>query len=439
MAKKIYDVVPPKVANKIENTVRDLSVVKSIRKKRVAKTVKPIKKGLQTPPPQVLLPQRSFPKREVFIGLFILSLLVGVYFLGKLPKAEIEISPALETISIEDKILADKSVSEIDLAKKIIPLRLIEDTKELSQSFPATGIASNDGKATGTIKIYNKTSPASQVTLVSGTHFLSDSGKYFVTLSKITVPAMKGKAPGSVSVSVQAEQPGSDYNIKPSKFSVPKLSGTIYYYGIWGESSEEMSGGYTGKVKKVTKDDIDSAEDVLTQKLLSDVENSLKSKVSEGEVLVDGSISSKVIEAIADVKAGTVADSFNQSAKVKASAFIVNKSDLEMIAREGLMKQLGEGKVLLDSSLNLTYSSDAVDFSKGTEKINLQASAKNYYSIDSLILVDLFKRKKSTEIQDIVKLEYGEKVSVVKVKFWPFWVNSAPKNPNRIEINLKFE
>ena len=66
--------------------------------------------------------------------------------------------------------------------------------------------------------------------------------------------------PGSVHVSVQAVESGDGYNIAPSNFSIPGLKGTPSYYSIYATSTDAMSGGYTGKVKKVTDDDIQQAQ-----------------------------------------------------------------------------------------------------------------------------------------------------------------------------------
>ena len=440
MARKIYDVVPPKVANKLENTVRDLGVAKAKKKKRTTKSVKITKSprveiNSQMPAPD----QKPSIKKWVGIGVVVCVFLVGLFLFVRLPKAEIQISPTLSEIKLEDEILANKNVSEINFIGKVIPLKVLEDTKESSQNFPATGTASNEGRATGTIRIYNKNNPATPVTLVSGTHFLSDSGKYFVTLAKVTIPAMKNKVPGSIVVKVQAEKSGEEYNIKPASFSVPKLSGTSYYYSIWAESTEDMVGGYTGKVKKVTKDDIESAEDVLTKKLISDAESTIKSKISEDEILLDDSVLANVISTSSDVKPETVVESFNQSASVKITALVVNKKDLEEYAKKVISDKIPSDSKLLESSLSIIYESGVSDFTKGTEKISLSVSAKSYNTVNTDELSEMFSKKGESEIKSIVESTYGDKVSLVDVNFWPFWVNSAPSNINRIKTNLSFE
>ncbi len=426
MPKKIYDIKPPRVARKVEDAIKSMGVAP--RKRRTVK-----------PETRIRQKERRFPLRELIFGGVVIVLLLGVYVVLKLPKADIEIWPKLESFEQSEKVLANKSATSIDGIKKIIPAQYLEESKDAFQEFAATGSASNEGKATGTIKVYNKISPASPLTLKVGTHFLSDSGKYFVTLSRIVIPAMQGKTAGSISVKVQAEESGPSYNIGASKFSVPGLSGTSYYYNIWAESSTAMTGGYTGSVKKVTNADITNAKDTLTKKLLAEAEASLRAKLSPDQVLLDNAITKTVIEATSSVKADTVIDKFNETAKVKVSALVFKKQDLEKLAKDDIVNNLPEGMKYLESSLDVQYAGDSVDIQGGVVNLTVKVSAKKYHSIDTEALIELASQKSATQIQDTINSRYGADVSQVKVNFWPFWVHSAPSNKSRITVELRFE
>src|SRR3989344_3136043 len=177
MAKKIYDIVPPKLARKAVNTA-----------KTAAKDGKRIKHHKEVTHHNK---KSNFPLKEILVGGGVIVVLLSFYAYIKLPKADIQISPKMDTLTLQEKITADKSINSVSLASKVIPAQYVEIQKDGVQEFPATGSASNDGKATGTIVIYNKITPLTSFTLIKGTHFLSDSGKYFITLAKITIPAAK--------------------------------------------------------------------------------------------------------------------------------------------------------------------------------------------------------------------------------------------------------
>mgnify|MGYP001562349724 CR=1 FL=1 len=426
MPKKIYDILPPKVAHKVEDAIKDLSISHKKKKGHLKVTKHQDKK-------------KHFPLKEILVGGAIIIILLAVYFASKLPKADIQIWPKTDTLVLEEKIIIDKSVQSVDFYNKAIPAQFVEQIEDSRQEFQATGIASNDGKASGIIKIYNKISPSETLALKKGTHFLSDSGKYFVTLEKITIPAGNKNSPGSIDAKVQAKEAGEDYNIKASTFSVPKLYGTSYYYSIWGESKSDMTGGYTGKVKKVTKEDIETAKDVLTKKLLSQAEDSMKNKLSASDVLLDGAILREVIDANSDVGPDSIADKFNESARVKVSALVFKKQDIEEFVKADILSNLSEENILLENSLNLNYGPDIIDIKNRKESINLAISAKTYSKINKDDLVDLLSRKSSDQIKEIIDSKYGDNISQIKTNFWPFWVQKAPKDKSRIKINLIFE
>jgi len=429
MSKKIYDILPPKSVKHVEHATKSQGVVDKSKKK----SRKEVQRRQKTAYLQI---PKTFPKKEILVGGGVVIFLLGVYFYHTLPWVQVQILPKMDVLSFEETITADKSFDNVDALEKIIPAQYVEETVEVSQDFSATGSAVNGAKAYGTIKVYNKVSPATQITLKVGTHFLSDSGKYFITLSKITIPAMQNKTPGSLEVQVQAEEAGADSNIGPSKFSVPKLSGTSSYYSIWAESLISMQGGFSGQVKKVTAEDLLQAKDIVTKKVLQDTTSLLKSKLSKDDILLDDAIVSEILNSSSTIKEGITVDTFTQTVKVKVLALVFKQQDLETFVKNSIILQLPEGKSLLEKSLDINYSSDSVDMKKGSETIAIKSSAKTYYTIDTNTFMDLFNRKSAEQIKEIVNQIYDDKVAETKVNFWPFWVNRAPENNNRIKIGL---
>lgn len=376
------------------------------------------------------------------LAIMVIGVLVYLYF--SLQKVNVQIWPKTETISFQDSIGLDKSLKTVDVEKKIIPARVVEVEKSDVQEFLPTGIASSDVKASGVITVYNKISPASSFSLKIGTHFLSDSGKYFVTTEKVTIPAattVKGKLnPGAVNVKVQAEDVGTDYNIKPAKFSVPKLSGTEYYYTIWGESADSMTGGYTGNIKKVTQSDLDQAKDTLTKKLFSQAIDSLKQGLTSDEVLLDSNVAKTVINAAADAKENAVLEKFNETAKVKVSGLVFKKQDLDAFAKQDIASHLTNNKVLLEKSLTSSYVPKTIDVSSGVASLDVTVSAKEYQDVSQTDLVNLVSGKTADQIRaDLDKAYNNGGVDQVKINFWPFWVSRAPKNPSKVSVDVIFE
>jgi len=78
-----------------------------------------------------------------------------------------------------------------------------------------------------------------------------------------------------------------------------------------------MTGGYTGKVKKVTEDDIQGAKDIVVQKATSDAQKELKGQISSDSVMPDNAISTSITSASTQTKSGTIAENFTYEATVK--------------------------------------------------------------------------------------------------------------------------
>jgi hypothetical protein len=443
MPRKIYDIKPPKLANKkteksLKEVPVEIKVKKTVRRIEVPKAVKH-REEKEYKPEKV---KRSI-KWPVLIGGLVVVLIIGVYLFVKLPKATITISPTVDTLSFKQTITADKSVKVVDDSKNIIPAQYFTATKTVSQDFPATGNADNTGMATGTVTIYNKCDPTTPLSIVKGINFLSNNNKVFATVQKkFVIPAGTKKGgkvtPGSIQAKVQAVEGGTSYNIAPATFSAPGLNGTVYYSCIYAVSTTAMSGGYSGKVKKVTDDDIQGAKDTLTQKATDEAMSAVKGQISSDFILLDNSALSNVTSASTLVKSGAVADSFKYNVTVQASALVFKKSDLEQFSKKYISSQIPDGKTLLDNSFKMDYSAPTIDVSGGKATINLDFSSGFYQNIDKNALTLKMLGENADQIKQSVSDNLADQVDNVNVKFWPFWVTSAPNNQSAVNINLKF-
>ena len=435
MPKKIYDIKPPKLARKVEKEKKEVVEIKKIKRTKPAA----IKKE-----PEVIIHQEERRPIWIPISAGVLGVLVflGAFLFFKLPKAEIVIWPTVDVLSFQQAITADKSVDSVSLENAVIPAQYFEAIKTNSQDFLATGNASDEGKATGSITVYNKIDPVTPLTLKAGTRFLSNSGKLFVALEKVVIPAAKKSGskitPGTVIIKVEAAEGGESYNIAPSSFSIPGLKGTSYYYSITATSDSEMTGGYSGKVKKVTSDDIQSAKDVLSENTLADVTADLKNQISSEYVLLDDAISSSITAASTQIKSGTVAENFNYTATAKASALAFKKSDLDKFIKDYLISKTPEGETLVSGDPIIDYSVSKVDISGGKITLSLNFSSGVYQNIDKNSITLSLIGKNADQITEVVNSSLGDDVSKTEINFWPFWVKSAPNNQKAVRVELGF-
>ncbi|MFA6190194.1 MAG: hypothetical protein WC711_01620 [Candidatus Staskawiczbacteria bacterium] len=438
MAKKIYDIKHPRTTRKTEKkTVESKILIKEKKRPAVVSTPAVVSNTVARNKKD-----KKSLKGPILITVSIVLLLVGIYLFFKLPKADITIWPKVETLSFQQTIVADKNVNTVDYLKNIIPATYFQATKTVAQDFPATGNATNEGQAHGTITIYNKYDPPKSFTFKEGTRFMSDSGKLFIAPQKIVIPAATKSGskikPGTVNVEVRAVDGGTAYNIAPSNFSVPGLKGTAYYYSVYASSTSDMTGGYEGKVKKVTDDDIQEAKNVLIEKATLDSVDDVKKQISSEYILLDSAILSNAVDASTKTKSGTVTENFNYSATVETSALAFKKSDLDKFINDYVVSKIPAGKTILEGSSNADYSSNLVDISGGKATLNLNISSSIYQDIDRNNLILSLLGENDNQIRQIINNNLGDQVSKVEIKFWPFWVKSAPKNQKTVNVFLKF-
>jgi len=427
--KKVIDILPP---------------IKKESKKEmsVSLAVKPVvKKELKE---REISSKPSFFKKSLFFLLLILIFgSVAAYFY--LPQAEIIITPKTKIIDLEKQLLADNEVKEINVKDGLIPAQVLQKEKSLVNVFPASGQIVKEERAKGLIKVYNEYSTSPQV-LVAKTRFVSAEGKVFRTPVAVTVPGgtyEKGKLiPGEIEIEVVADEPGPEYNIGPTTFSIPGFAGTAKYTKFYAKSFQPMSGGLKETVPQVTEDDLKKAEETLTQQAQQDCENLLKKDLqtaafSEKFYYFPEQIKNEIIEKMPLVLNKDQVAEFKYQTKARCETLIIEKEVLKNFARQIIKQQISAEEELFEDGLKIDYSLKEINLNEGKVVLILKSSAPIYTAIN----FDLLKKGLVDKSIEEVKLLLENQANIAKaeVKFWPFWVTRVPNDLQRIEIKLKFD
>jgi hypothetical protein len=127
-------------------------------------------------------------------------------------------------------------------------------------------------KAVGTVIIYNAfgTSP---IKLKEETRLMTPSRLIFKTDVGITIPGMVGDKPGSIEVSVHADEFGEKYNVGLVDLSVVGFKGTTKETKVYARAKTALSGGVgTGSPKQENIDAPTGASfDALKEKALAQI------------------------------------------------------------------------------------------------------------------------------------------------------------------------
>ena len=152
-------------------------------------------------------------------------------------------------------------------------------------------VSTKPQKASGQITIFNNYSSAPQ-TLIGNTRFETPEGLIYRIKNTISVPGSTtsgGKTvPGSITVTVTADQTGSKYNIDTADFTVPGLKTNAERYAkIFARSKTAMTGGSDGGSFMVSDATRQSAQTKIEARLRESLLRQAQSQKTADSVIFD--------------------------------------------------------------------------------------------------------------------------------------------------------
>ena len=382
------------------------------------------------------VPKRSQKRLLPFVFLFILiggigGVLALQFFFAK---ARVIIHPYTREVTAKASMTARAGIEGTDTEKSISAL-IINEEKSLTRLFPATGTSAKEGRARGTIRVFNGFSTFPQK-LVAQTRFLSEDGKLFRSPGAVVVPAGRmegGKiTAGFLDIEVVAAESGEEYNIEHSNFSLPGLFGNPAYTTITGKSSEPMTGGSKTEVSVVTESDLNAARDALVAELQQDVRESLEGKVPEGMVLLSDAVDLQVVQASSPIKAAAPLDNFNFSVKIQGVAMVFSKANIENAAKILLVDLAEEGEKIAERTASIEYENVEMNMSAQSLSFGMRASTRIYKEIDP---VELKARLAGiSKDEAVLALSSNPSLQKAEILLFPFWLKHLPQDPQNVEI-----
>ncbi len=382
---------------------------------------------------------RSFKWPKLFAGFVVLAVVVaGVAAYKILPTAELILYPTKEKISMDLFVSAEKDNSFIDKSNNSIPLEemIVEETG--SREFSATGEEDVIEKARGSMIVFNEYSSSPQV-LVATTRFESPDGKIFRIEETITIPGaeiQEGKIiPSSLTVEVVADQPGEEYNIEPTNFTIPGFEGTPKFAGFYGKTKGSMEGGAVGTVKVVSSEDLEKAKEELGDELGKKVSQVLYDQIPDDLRVVGEGIREDVELLSSSAEEGDNTESFTIEMKGVARALLYKEEDMKSLIELNLSSQVSEDKTFLSETQDINISESTVDWEKGRASFDLFVEEEIAWQLDAEKLKDDLLGQNEVEVRQYINKE--SRIEKAKVTFWPFWVKKIPKQRDKVEIIIK--
>lgn len=303
----------------------------------------------------------------------------------------------------------------------------------LSRQVPSTSSQYSEDRASGTITIFNEYSTRSQ-RLITNTRFETSEGLIYRVKNPVTVPGYTTSGgeviPGSIEVTVYADEPGERYNIGGSSFTIPGLAGSPQFDEMYARSTEAMSGGFVGERAVVDESVRDTAALELRSELDRAVREGLRERLSSHQFIVDDTVTVQFIDqpdkatnngAEVSVKAIATAPAFDEAqvaALVADEGGVIFNAPLQIENRSELTIQVDQSESSEDGVLGFVLSGDAQLVAQiDTEQFVRDIQGKDQGAVGSILT-------RYPGIRDL------------SLSVYPFWRQSLPGETDRFTVTF---
>ena len=279
--------------------------------------------------------------------------------------------------------------------------------------------------------------------MITNTRFEAPSGKIYRIDKSIVVPGAKGSGddiiPGSIEVTVYADEAGEEYNIGLVDFIIPGLKETPLYDGFFARSKTEISGGYSGVLKSASEEEIEKATLALREEVRASLISEIHSTIGADRIFYDEAmfidftthVPTKVsengmltIEETGLLQA-IVFDRKELSSEIAKKSLSSYDGSMVLVHNLGELAFVFENKEEFDPTVNESFT------------FILSGTPHIVWEIDRVAfkndLAGLSKDSISTIIQN------HSSVRKIEAKIKPFWKQSFPDNPDSIIIEEVLE
>lgn len=378
----------------------------------------------------------SFRKKLIIIiaaVVLLLGFLIWAIFFA--PRATVVITARTTESSANAKVNLGSDLAT-SLSASTMKTTVQQTKKDGVVEFTATGKKEVGEKSRGQVVFKNCETSAAQ-TIPAGTAIRAN-GRTYLTESSASVPGASFSGGGAIcaagtssAVGIVAEALGGEYNT-PSGTSFT-VSGKLT-----ASASTDITGGSKKEVKVVSANDIQTATDQLTQQSTDAVKKQLAGQFNDSFVVIDQSFK---IDRGSPQASPAVDQEVGEGVKPKLTASItyslsaVSKTEVERFLSDYFKKQIegqADRRVYETGAKDVTFTSVAPVDAGFTA--NIVSTAKIGPKINDDEIKEAAKGKRFGEIQSTIEEIQG--VDNVDIKFWPFWVSSAPNDTKKINVDF---
>lgn len=380
----------------------------------------------------------NMPKSKVnfLIPVFLLLVIatIGSYFLFMSATVEITID---SKIIEQNKSILFSTTSSTDASKNIIKGEFVTVSEDGTVSTSTTGKKDVGTKAKGSVTIFNSLSQSK--TLTNGTILKAPNGIEFTLDSTITIKAVASHSadetitPEKTTANVTANQLGKESNL-PS--GTKFTISTFDTSDLIAKNDNPFEGGTKKEVTVVSKND----EAKLVIELPKQVENkareTLLKEIGNGKVLLPAFISNSLTSKSLSAKIGDEGNELTLTGTVEFQGISYNKNDLITFSKSLLEKDVKPNQEINYNNIK-TAVLDIKNKNDEEVEANLNIKALLLPKIDQDKLIKTVKGKSFKDTEDLLyKLPQVADVNIVLSPKIPLLPKNLPIREKNIKIKI---
>ncbi|PIQ66905.1 MAG: hypothetical protein CO184_01740 [Candidatus Zambryskibacteria bacterium CG_4_9_14_3_um_filter_40_16] len=315
---------------------------------------------------------------------------------------------------------------------------VIKITKEDGEEVVASGEEKEEKKASGQIIIFNNHDSNTQ-RLVKNTRFETPEGLIYRINEAVTIPGRTTKngttVPGSIEVTVFADEPGDKYNIGLKDFTIPGFENDpARFKSIFARSKTSMTGGFVGIVKSVSESDKKETQDSIRARLKENLFRDIDAQIPNNFVLLDGTsfVKYKTLPQ-SEVKGNSV----RMNEEGVLYGILLNKNTLSKAIADNLDSGFSQDNVEIDNYESFEMVIQNNDSFNPEIDQNLTFTVNGditlFLEVDQGQLSNNLAGKSKNSLRAVLaNFPSIEKADAV-IK--PFWRKSFPKKEKKIKID----
>jgi hypothetical protein len=381
--------------------------------------------------------ERNFAPMPLLIRLLLLLFVVGaltatVYVV--IPGAVVSLVLAEQIVTADNvPVIADPSVSSIDIEGGIIPARV----RRVEISEPGTRLTTGvtdlpDTRATGTVAFINQSNE--RIEIPSDTIVWSTGEQArFRTTEDAVLPA------------------GNDQRVEVRVEALPESSGDAGNVGEGAINSVEtdwseqvtvvnllpLTGGESRSLPSVTESDRDRLLATVRQQLFSRALTELRGPMAENEFLIEETLRiAEVREQTFSAEVGEVVADLRLDMRVVIEAVVIDEQQAHRIAFARMSRQIPRGRALYPDSLSYTRG-PVTDIDDNRITFTISGSGRVAGQVDGILLRErlagMTVDDAMTYLNNTVDLEPGTSPTI---DLRPDWFDRMPLLPVRISIRI---